>query len=118
MYRTADVFALASEFDNSPNAVLEAMAAGLPVVATDVGGVRAYVETGRGGDLVPAGDATRTADALASWLESPNRRAAARAHNRQVALDRYSWRTSARRLLAVYERVIATRREPLSRRSA
>src|SRR5205823_9636114 len=86
-YRSADVFALSSEFDNSPNAVLEAMACGLPVVATDVGGVRAYVETGRGGDLVPAGDAAGMAAALASWLESPTRRATARAHNRQAVLD-------------------------------
>src|SRR5437773_4206159 len=39
-YRTADVFALSSEFDNSHNAILEAMACALPVVTTDVGGVR------------------------------------------------------------------------------
>jgi glycosyltransferase involved in cell wall biosynthesis len=38
-YRAADVFALSSDFDNSPNAILEAMASGLPVVATNVGGV-------------------------------------------------------------------------------
>ena len=42
-YRAADVFALSSDFDNSPNVVLEAMACGLPVVATDVGGVAEYV---------------------------------------------------------------------------
>ena len=52
-YRAADVFALPSEFDNSPNVVLEAMACGLPVVATDVGGVADYVVGDRGGSLVP-----------------------------------------------------------------
>ena len=41
-YRAADVFVLPSEFDNSPNVVLEAMASGLPVVATDVGGLAEY----------------------------------------------------------------------------
>src|SRR4029450_7223226 len=45
-YRTADVFALPSQFDNSPNVVLEAMSSGLPVVATDVGGVGGFIESG------------------------------------------------------------------------
>ena len=44
-YRSADVFALSSDFDNSPNVVLEAMASGLPVVATDVGDVSWVVPT-------------------------------------------------------------------------
>ena len=38
LYRAADVFALSSDFDNSPNVVLEAMSCGLPIVSTDVGG--------------------------------------------------------------------------------
>src|SRR5437867_4103437 len=54
-YRTADVFALPSDFDNSPNVVLEAMASAIPVVATDVGGLRDYVEPPRSGLLVPKG---------------------------------------------------------------
>jgi glycosyltransferase involved in cell wall biosynthesis len=106
-YRTADVFALSSDFDNSPNVVLEAMASALPVVATDVGGVGSFVEAGCGGDLVPAGDAQRMADALAGWLESRDRREAAGLHNRRVVLRRYSWRASAERLLEVYESVLA-----------
>jgi glycosyltransferase involved in cell wall biosynthesis len=110
LYRSADVFALSSTFDNSPNVVLEAMASGLPVVATDVGGVRGFVEAGAGGDLVPSGDARALADALCRWLTSADARRAAGAHNRQVVLDRYSWRASALRLLEVYERVLSARR--------
>jgi phosphatidylinositol alpha-1,6-mannosyltransferase len=108
-YRSADVFALTSTFDNSPNVVLEAMAAGLPVVCTDVGGVRAFVEVAAGGSLVPPGDATLVADALAAWLDDAPRRNAAAAHNRRVVLERHSWRASARRLLDVYERVVRAR---------
>jgi glycosyltransferase involved in cell wall biosynthesis len=118
LYRTADVFALPSDFDNSPNVVLEAMACGLPVVATDVGGVREYVEDGRGGDLVPARDAARMADAVARWLQAPDRRASASAHNRRAVVERYSWRASARRLLDVYEGVIDARPQTRSRRLA
>lgn len=108
-YRAADVFALTSTFDNSPNVILEAMAAELPVVATDVGGVRSFVETGQGGSLVPAGDAAPLAAAVSSWLESPERRRAAGTHNRCAVLDRHSWRASTLKLLAVYERVLCAR---------
>src|SRR5215210_5917696 len=51
LYAMADVFALPSSFDNSPNALLEAMACGLPVVATRVGGVPRYVADGENGLL-------------------------------------------------------------------
>jgi glycosyltransferase involved in cell wall biosynthesis len=109
-YRTADVFALASEFDNSPNVVLEAMACGLPVVATDVGGVAEYVAADRGGSLVPRGDAPAMARALGRWLGDADGRRAASAFNRRLILDQFSWRASAERLLEVYRDVLDRRR--------
>jgi 2-deoxystreptamine N-acetyl-D-glucosaminyltransferase/2-deoxystreptamine glucosyltransferase len=60
----ADVFALASDWEGSPLAVMEAMAAGLPVAATAVGGVPELVEHGVTGLLVPPGDAAKLAGAL------------------------------------------------------
>jgi glycosyltransferase involved in cell wall biosynthesis len=62
-YRAGDVFALSSDFDNSPNAVLEAMACGLPVVATDAGGVRELVDD-TVGRVVAIGDAAALADSV------------------------------------------------------
>jgi glycosyltransferase involved in cell wall biosynthesis len=109
-YRSADVFALSSAFDNSPNVVLEAMACGLPVVCTDVGGVKEFVES-QGGELVPPGHPTELAGAIIRWLTASERCADAARHNRRAVIDRYSWRASAQRLLAVYERVIEQRRE-------
>jgi glycosyltransferase involved in cell wall biosynthesis len=109
-YRAADVFALASAFDNSPNVVLEAMACGLPIVATDVGGVAELVVADRGGSLVPRADAAAMADSLARWLLDPDRRRGARAVNRQMVIERHSWRASAERLLEVYRDVLDRRR--------
>ena len=116
-YRAADVFALASEFDNSPNVVLEAMACGLPIVATDVGGVAEFVVADRGGSLVPRGDAAGMAEAIARWLTDSGRRADASTANRRLVLERHSWRASAERLLEVYRDVL-DRRRTATRRSA
>jgi glycosyltransferase involved in cell wall biosynthesis len=109
-YRAADVFALSSDFDNSPNAVLEAMACGLPVVATNVGGVRDFVTERAGGALVPPGDAPAFAAALERYLAQPDAARAAGAHNRLKASTEFSWRASALQLLDVYRRVIDARR--------
>lgn len=110
-YRTADLFALGSNFDNSPNVVLEAMACGLPVVATAVGGLAEYVTAGRGGDLVPRGDATAMAGVLGGWMSDLERRRAAGAFNRQRVVQEFSWRASASRLLDVYRAVLQDRQQ-------
>ena len=104
-YRAADVFALSSEFDNSPNVVLEAMASGLPVVSTDVGGVREFVDAPEGGAIVPPGDAGAFAAALERYVISPTEGRAAGVYNRRKAASDFSWAASAARLLGVYRRV-------------
>jgi glycosyltransferase involved in cell wall biosynthesis len=70
----ANVFALTSDWEGLPLAVIEAMAAGLPVVATNVGSVSEAVEHGRTGLLVPAGDERRLLEALATLTADPARR--------------------------------------------
>jgi glycosyltransferase involved in cell wall biosynthesis len=108
-YRSADVFALSSDFDNSPNVVLEAMAAGLPIVATDVGGLPEYVDVPSGGVLVPKGDALQLGRRISEFVTDPHRRQEAGAFNRRRAVQWFSWRTSAERLLAVYRSAVAAR---------
>lgn len=75
----ADVFVLATRNEGWANVFLEAMACGLPVVATDVGGNREVVCDDALGQIVPFGDATALADALADAL--------ARDWNRRAILD-------------------------------
>jgi len=108
-YRTGDLFALSSNFDNSPNVVLEAMASGLPVVATDVVGVREFVTDGVGGAVVPPRNAPALAEALEKYLVTPDVARTAGVQNRLRATSEFSWRTSALRLLDVYHRVLSAR---------
>jgi glycosyltransferase involved in cell wall biosynthesis len=105
-YRTADVFALSSDFDNSPNVVLEAMASGRPVVATDVGGLRDYVTPDTGGRLTAKGDARAFADAILAFLSDREGAVEAGRRSRDVVVARYSWAASAARMHDVYASAI------------
>ena len=66
-----DVYAHPALFEGMPNAVMEAMAAGLPVVATDVDGTRELIEDGNTGWLVPSGDAPKLAERILILFADP-----------------------------------------------
>jgi glycosyltransferase involved in cell wall biosynthesis len=70
-YHSADVIALPSDSEGSPIALLEAMAAAKPIVATSVGGIPEIIEDHRTGILVPPRDPGALADALAHVLRKP-----------------------------------------------
>src|SRR3972149_637906 len=67
-----DVYALPSIAEGISNTILEAMATGLPVVATRTGGNPELVENGVSGTLVPVGDRPALADALGKYLGDPH----------------------------------------------
>jgi phosphatidyl-myo-inositol alpha-mannosyltransferase len=86
--------------------LLEAMAAGAPVVASDLVAFRSVLESGRAGVLVPVGDAAALASASIDLLADPDRRAALAGRGAAVAA-RYDWDTVAREILDVYATVAA-----------
>lgn len=88
-FRAVDVAVLTSRersIEASPNALLEAMSAGRPIVATSVGGVPELVEDGRSGCLVPDGDASTFASRIVELLDDPQRSSAFGAAGRAFAL--------------------------------
>jgi len=96
-----DVFALSSRNEGLPISLLEAMTAGVPCVATSVGGVPEVIDNGNQGLLVPPGDAVALADALNTLLRAPELRNAISARAAQTA-RRFDITAAARRTEAVY----------------
>lgn len=100
-YRAASVALNPSRVDNMPNSLLEAMASGVPIVSTDVGGVPHVVAHGRTALLVPPGDPDAMAAALLRLLddEALARRLAAAG---LAEVQRYAWPRVREVLAAVY----------------
>jgi glycosyltransferase involved in cell wall biosynthesis len=104
-YSLADVFALPSHSEGSPNVLLEAMAAGVPIVASKVGGVPETVEDGSSALLVPASEPAALASALARVLEDPALAARLASSASERLVRRFSPEARYRALLEVYRAV-------------
>lgn len=104
-YGIADICVLSSLSEGSPNALLEAMAAGTPVVATAVGGIPEMVTNGESALLIQPGDCQAMTGAIAALLADGElaRRLAARA--REVVLKRHAPEARTRRLVEIYGRL-------------
>lgn len=87
LLRALDVFVLPSRTEGLPVALLEAMSSGIPIVATEVGGVAAAV--GDAGITVPSEDPAALATAIAALVRDPDRRARCGLRGRQRAIERY-----------------------------
>lgn len=110
-----DVFAMSSDTEGLPLVVLEAMATGLPVVSTSVGGIPNVIEEGGTGFLVPAADEAGLRARIAALRDDATTRLACGARARTAAVTRYSAERMQREYLELYTRVLAHR--PWYRRS-
>jgi glycosyltransferase involved in cell wall biosynthesis len=108
-YADVDLVVLTSENEGTPISLIEAGAAGLPVVASRVGGVPEVVDDGRTGLLVPAGDPAALAGAVVRLIESPGLRARLGSEARRRS-DRYSSERLADETLALYRELLDRRR--------
>jgi glycosyltransferase involved in cell wall biosynthesis len=98
----ADIFLNTSVVDNQPVSILEAFAAGLPVVSTPTGDIRAMVRHTQTGLIVPPGDAASVAAAVLHLISHPHE-ASAMAHQAREDVIRYTWLAVRDEWAAVYD---------------
>ncbi len=112
VYSAADVLAVPSVQDTFPQACVEALACGVPVVGFGVGGIPEIVRHGVTGVLVPARDTDALRNAVWQILQDPARRAQFGVNGRRIALEEYSLEIQARRYHALYERILGEAERP------
>jgi glycosyltransferase involved in cell wall biosynthesis len=100
------VFVLCSHMENAPMALLEAMAAGIPAVATAVGGVPEIVTNGTA-QLVPPGDDAALAAAIGRLLDDSELSRRQAEAGRRLVRERFAAGATADATLALYERLVA-----------
>ncbi|MCB9437104.1 MAG: glycosyltransferase family 4 protein [Anaerolineales bacterium] len=105
--QAADVFLLSSLSEGISNAVLEAMACGIPVVTTDVGGMREAVTDGVEGFVVPPRDPHAIADALSKLVESPSLRKVMGKAGRERILQEFTLHQQTEAYLEMYKSVLS-----------
>ncbi|HEX4630573.1 MAG TPA: glycosyltransferase family 4 protein [Chthoniobacterales bacterium] len=92
--------------DNLPTVIMEAMAAGLPVVSTPLGGIPEMVEDGVNGELVPERDPAATATAIERLIDDPQRARSLGDRGREIAREKFSIEESALQLREIFERML------------
>lgn len=102
-----DVFALASLTETSSLATMEAMASGLPVVCSDVGFIKYYVQHGKNGFLFEKGDSEALAEHLRWLMEHPKERKEMGRRARETIEESFTWDQTSHELIAALKDVVA-----------
>jgi len=110
IHAASDVFAITSLNEGTPVALIEAMAAGVAAVGTDVGGVRDVIVDESMGIVVPAGDPAAMAAAINGLLDDPAGRAAMAAAARRSVLARYTFAKLTEGIASLYRGLLDARR--------
>jgi glycosyltransferase involved in cell wall biosynthesis len=106
-YGAIDIFCLSSDSEGMPLTLLEALASGVPVVSTEVGGISEVIESGKNGYLVPKGSAEFLAKRIVELLQDPSKAAELALAGRKMVHERFPAEKMVGATEAVYEEVLA-----------
>ncbi|MCL1971268.1 MAG: glycosyltransferase family 4 protein [Candidatus Bathyarchaeota archaeon] len=106
LYQAADIFAFSTFYEHHPFAILEALATGLPVVTTTVGGIAETIETGKNGLLVQPSNSKQFADAILYLLQHPTEAAEIGTNARKTVTKHYDWSIVVKEVIQVYQEAL------------
>jgi glycosyltransferase involved in cell wall biosynthesis len=101
--RLLDIFVLPSIGEGISNTILEAMATGLPIIATNVGGNPELVEDGVNGYLVPSNDPEKLAESIVKLTEANNTRSSMGKASLEIVSEKFNWDNTVEKYLNVYD---------------
>ena len=107
LYNSAEILVSPSVYEGFGLPAAEAMACGVPVVSTTAGALPEVVADGETGWLAPPGNAAALADGIRRLMADPELRKRMGAAGRQRMLERFTWRETARKTVALYEEVLS-----------
>jgi glycosyltransferase involved in cell wall biosynthesis len=107
LYQAADIFAFSTFYEHHPFAVLEALATGLPVVTTTVGGIPETIESGKNGLLVEPFNPQQFSEKILYLLEHPAEAAEMGASARKTIVANYDWRILVKDAMKVYDEALS-----------
>ena len=105
-YSAADIFVMTSTYENSPNALLEAMSCGLPVIATNVGGIPELVGSKGSELLVNADDMHGFVSSMKRLAQDATLRNRMSTYFRKICIQRYTWQKTASLYLELYKGIL------------
>jgi glycosyltransferase involved in cell wall biosynthesis len=105
--KSADLFVLPSYHEGLPNAILEAMSCGLPVVSTKIGGIPEIVEDGNTGILVNPKDSDALANAIVYLIENDELARNMGKTGRDKVEQKFSWQQNAKEIVQIYNEVLS-----------
>jgi glycogen(starch) synthase len=106
LYSSCDLFVLPSRLEGLGIVVLEAMAAGKPIIATNAGGIPELIESGQNGILIDTGEDEELASAIIKVLSDKSLAKAIGENNREKVREHYSWEVAARKAEHLYSDLI------------
>jgi glycosyltransferase involved in cell wall biosynthesis len=109
-YQAADVYVHPARADTFPNTVLEALACGIPVVATAVGGIPEQVKNGTTGFLVPSGSAEKMTEAVVTLLNDEGLKRSMASNAAEDARQRFDLERQLDNYVDWYREILASRR--------
>lgn len=116
IYNEADIFISTSDYEGTPNVLLEAMACGLPVVATRAGGSADVVREGETGYLVPIGDVKNLRECVQKLVEDELSRKQMGREAREHIVDSFSLNRLYNDMMAIYKSILAASGQRRTRR--
>ena len=105
-YQNATIQVIPSIYEGLPTVLLEAMSCGLPVVATNIGGIREVISSGENGILFSPGSPKEMADAIIKLLNDESLRIKLGSNARETILEKYTWDRISDNFIDIYKSIL------------